>query len=139
MIVDTGLLRIWEAMRAAWNGAPLTMTLNIGLYVLPAGPGTHATVWADIQECAFGGYAIQTCGVWGAPFLNVDFSASMIEQAHTFSATMAPNGNIYGWFLVDVVDNTLMALTMFPAAPIFTAFPLFTITVIPALRDLRVP
>lgn len=90
---------------------------------------SSATVYSDMAEATYSGYARQTPS-FGALALNGASAASMVAGALTFSHNGGGTSNtIYGWALIDSVDNKVLAIDNVPSAPKTMAASGDTITV----------
>jgi hypothetical protein len=68
-----------------------------------------ATVWSDLTEAVWTGYARVVAGTWGAPTIVSNVAVSTPTAQPTFTNTSGSSQNFYGWFLYDSSAGKLVA------------------------------
>lgn len=86
---------------------------TLRLFKNPLTP-TRETLLADITPCDFSGYAPKTTMGWLSPYSDVDGSAIVYGESHTFVANASTIGNtVYGCYLTDAAGTGLLAIWVF--------------------------
>lgn len=100
LIVDTGKVALLKAQFDFLN------LCKVGLYTASY-TWTHASVFADLTEAFFAGYARQPV-TWADPFLTDDFHATSIGSNCIFLNGGITSEDLYGWFLLDPTETFLV-------------------------------
>jgi hypothetical protein len=75
---------------------------------------TPATVWADLVEATFSGYArVNLAGLWGSSGAIMDGEYKSDLPAQTFTGT-GSSQTVYGWFVIDATPHLWLS-QLFPA------------------------
>lgn len=86
---------------------------TLRLYQNPLTP-SRTTVLADLTPCNFSGYAPKTTMGWLTPYNDVDGSALVYGEDHSFVANASTVGNtVYGAYLTDAAGTDLLGIWPF--------------------------
>ena len=85
-----------------------------------------ATLFANLTEATYSGYARQTGVTWGVPILQPNGSFQILSDLHQFIAAAASNfaeNTIYGWALIDTAATPNLLLSELFGQPIPMVLP----------------
>jgi hypothetical protein len=104
MIVDEGKVRLLEEQIAAlevyqWGLASADTTID------------RFTVFADLTECAFTGYARVTVGTLSAPVIVGTRAQTVPITQPSWTNGGGTDTDFFIWFLIDSTDDTLVSAT----------------------------
>lgn len=95
------LIAVSEHLGSGGYTGPLN-NCSIALLMQGFNPSS-ATMFGDLTEATYSGYARATGVVWGVPILQNDGSYQILTALQTFMATAASNfvqNTIYGWAMI---------------------------------------
>ena len=100
MTVLTGLHKILDYLKDAFNGGALSFgTLSIFLFKSNT-TISEATVWADLTEADFTGYSIASLTAWTGPTDAGGDTSLVQEAAYVRTNSGGSAQTIYGWGIV---------------------------------------
>lgn len=90
------------------------------------------TVWADLQEADFPGYAPSGALAWGQPYIDAAGVARVAAPSHQFFCTGdTPDNLIYGYALTDGAAQPALLQTCWFSSPVPMARADAALTVVP--------
>jgi hypothetical protein len=109
-VPDQGLLPVCNGMiSTVLNGAKCVLFTN---NLTPS----RSTVYADLVQPTFAGYSAALLTGWSAPSLSADGHYVTTASPVSWTKTDSGNQNVWGYGIVDALNN-LLGAEQFPGAP----------------------